>query len=46
MARIGKLVAGIQRSKLAVDLIVLADHGMAEVKGPPIRLDQYGLNPS
>ncbi len=43
---IGKLVDGIKQSKLAVDLIVLADHGMAEVKGAPIHLDQYGLNPA
>jgi predicted AlkP superfamily pyrophosphatase or phosphodiesterase len=42
---IGKLVDGIKESKLPVDLIVLADHGMARVDGPPIRLDQYGLNP-
>ncbi len=44
--QIGKLVDGIKRSKLPVDLIVLADHGMAEVKGPAIQLDQYGLNPA
>ena len=25
---------------------MLADHGMVKVEGPPIRLDQYGLNPS
>ena len=43
---IGKLVDGIKESKLPVDLIVLADHGMANVKGAPIHLDQYGLNPS
>jgi len=43
---IGKLMDGIKESKLPVDLIVLADHGMAEVKGAPIHLDQYGLNPS
>jgi predicted AlkP superfamily pyrophosphatase or phosphodiesterase len=43
---IGKLMDGIKESKLAVDLIVLADHGMAKVEGPPIHLDQYGLNPS
>jgi predicted AlkP superfamily pyrophosphatase or phosphodiesterase len=43
---IGKLVDGIKESKLPVDLIVLADHGMAEVKGPPISLDKYGLNAS
>jgi predicted AlkP superfamily pyrophosphatase or phosphodiesterase len=43
---IGKLVDGIKDSKLPVDLIVLADHGMVEVKGAPIHLDQYGLNAS
>jgi alkaline phosphatase D len=42
--QIGKLMDGIKESKLPVDLIVLADHGMAEVKGAPIHLDQYGLN--
>jgi hypothetical protein len=29
-----------------VDLIVLADHGMAKVEGPTVFLDQYGLNPA
>lgn len=43
---IGKLVDGIKESKLPVDLIVLADHGMAEVKGAPIHLDEYGLSAS
>jgi alkaline phosphatase D len=43
---IGKLMDGIKESKLPVDLIVLADHGMAELKGAPIDLDHYGLNPS
>ena len=43
---IGKLVEGIKESKLPVDLIVLADHGMVEVKGAPIHLDEYGLNAS
>jgi len=43
---IGKLADGIKESKLPVDLIVLADHGMAEVKGAPIHLDQYGLKTS
>jgi alkaline phosphatase D len=42
---IGKLENGIKESKLPVDLIVLADHGMAEVKDAPIDLMQYGLNP-
>jgi alkaline phosphatase D len=41
---IGKLVDGIKESKLPVDLIVLADHGMVEVKGAPINLDEFGLN--
>ncbi len=43
-AQIGKLEDGIKESKLPVDLIVLADHGMAKVEGPPIHLDSYGLN--
>jgi predicted AlkP superfamily pyrophosphatase or phosphodiesterase len=43
---IGKLMDGIKESKLPVDLIVLADHGMVEVKGAPIHLDEYGLDPS
>jgi predicted AlkP superfamily pyrophosphatase or phosphodiesterase len=43
---IGKLMDGIKESRLPVDLIVLADHGMVEVKGAPIHLDQYGLNPA
>jgi predicted AlkP superfamily pyrophosphatase or phosphodiesterase len=41
---IGRLVNGIKESKLPVDLIVLADHGMAKVKGPAIYLDRYGLS--
>jgi predicted AlkP superfamily pyrophosphatase or phosphodiesterase len=44
--QIGKLMDGIKESKLPVDLIVLADHGMVNVKGAPIHLDQYGLNTS
>jgi predicted AlkP superfamily pyrophosphatase or phosphodiesterase len=43
---IGKLEDGIKESKLQVDLIVLADHGMAEVKDAPINLTQLGLNPA
>ena len=43
-SEVGKLMDGIKESKLPVDLIVLADHGMVEVKGAAIRLDQYGLN--
>jgi alkaline phosphatase D len=45
-SEIGKLVDGIKESKLPVDLIVLGDHGMAEVEGPPIYLDEYGLQTS
>jgi predicted AlkP superfamily pyrophosphatase or phosphodiesterase len=45
-SEIGKLMDGIKESKLPVDLIVLADHGMVKVEGPPIRLDQSGLSPS
>jgi predicted AlkP superfamily pyrophosphatase or phosphodiesterase len=41
---LGKLVDGIKESRLPVDLIVVADHGMAKVEGPPVYLDQYGLN--
>jgi alkaline phosphatase D len=44
--QIGMLVDGIKASKLPVDLIVLSDHGMAEVSGATTYLDQYGLNPS
>ncbi|MGA8431770.1 MAG: ectonucleotide pyrophosphatase/phosphodiesterase [Candidatus Sulfotelmatobacter sp.] len=40
---IGRLMDGIKESKLPVDLIVLADHGMVSVKDA-IHLDQYGLN--
>jgi predicted AlkP superfamily pyrophosphatase or phosphodiesterase len=43
---IGRLMDGIKESNLPVDLIVLADHGMVEVKGAPIHLDQYGFDPS
>src|SRR3984957_9836020 len=37
---------GIKESKLPVDLIVVADHGMAKIEGPPIHLDDYGLQTS
>jgi len=43
---IGKLEDGIKESKLPVDLIVLADHGMVAVQGEPIYLDQRGLKTS
>jgi alkaline phosphatase D len=41
--QIGKLADGIKQLNLGVDLIVVADHGMTNVKGAPIVLDQYGL---
>jgi arylsulfatase A-like enzyme len=45
-SEIGKLIDGIKESKLPVDLIVLADHGMVEVKGSPVSLDHFGFNPA
>jgi len=45
-SEIGKLMDGIKESKLPVDLIVVADHGMVKVEGPPIHLDEYGLQRS
>jgi predicted AlkP superfamily pyrophosphatase or phosphodiesterase len=43
---IGKLEDGVKESKLPVDLIVVADHGMAKVEGPPIHLNDFGLQRS
>jgi alkaline phosphatase D len=43
---IGKLEDGIKESKLPVDLIVLADHGMVALEGEPLYLDHFGLNAS
>jgi predicted AlkP superfamily pyrophosphatase or phosphodiesterase len=43
---IGKLLEGLKEIKLPVDLIVLADHGMVKVDGPPIHLDQFGFDSS
>ena len=40
-AEIGKLVAGIDALHMRVDVIVLADHGMAKVDGGWINLDQW-----
>jgi predicted AlkP superfamily pyrophosphatase or phosphodiesterase len=44
--QIGSLVAGLKKLHLPVDLIVLADHGMAKVQGDWINLSQYGFDPS
>src|SRR5271165_5202243 len=38
---IGALEAGLKESSLPVDVIVVADHGMATVQGDWITLDQY-----
>ena len=38
---IGDLQAGIAASKLPVDLIVVADHGMVAFKGDPINLSDF-----
>ncbi len=43
---IGKLRDGLKEIQLPVDLIVLADHGMVEVDGAPIHLDQFGFDSS
>ncbi len=45
-SEIGRLVEGIKQIKLRVDLIVLSDHGMVALNGPPVPLDRYGLNRS
>jgi predicted AlkP superfamily pyrophosphatase or phosphodiesterase len=44
--QIGRLVSGLKRLNLPVDLIVVADHGMAKVEDGAIQLDQYGLKTS
>jgi alkaline phosphatase D len=41
---LGRLLDGVKASKLAVDLIVVADHGMATVPNRWINLDGHGLN--
>ena len=38
---IGRLAAGVAELNLPVDMVVLADHGMAKVDGDWINLDQY-----
>ena len=38
---IGRLAAGVAELKLPVDLVVVADHGMAKVDGEWTNLDQY-----
>ena len=40
-ALVGKLKAGLDASKLPVDLVVVSDHGMAKVQGGWITLDQF-----
>jgi alkaline phosphatase D len=44
--QIGRLVSGVQRLNLRVDVIVVADHGMANVEDGVVQLDQYGLKTS
>ena len=43
-AEVGALEAGIGRLKLPVDVIVVADHGMATIQDGWVNLDQDGLN--
>ena len=45
-AALGKLEHGLDALKLPVDLVVVADHGMAEVPPKWINLDEHGLNTS
>jgi predicted AlkP superfamily pyrophosphatase or phosphodiesterase len=40
-AIIGRLIAGLKTLRLPVDVIVVADHGMAAVEGDWIDLDRY-----
>jgi len=44
--QIGRLVSGIKLLNLRVDVIVVADHGMAKVEEGVVQLDQYGLKTS
>jgi predicted AlkP superfamily pyrophosphatase or phosphodiesterase len=43
-SELGRLRRGIKASKLRVDLIVVADHGMAAVPDRWINLDEHGLD--
>jgi len=45
-SELGRLSAGIAALKLPVDVIVVADHGMATVRGAWITLDELGLDDS
>ncbi len=41
---VGRLARGVQALKLPVDLVVVADHGMAQVPPRWINLDEHGLD--
>ena len=43
-ADLGKLVQGLDALKLPVDLVVVADHGMAAVPPKWLNLDEHGLD--
>jgi predicted AlkP superfamily pyrophosphatase or phosphodiesterase len=43
---IGRLVSGLKQLNLPVDVIVVADHGMAKVRDGSVLLDQLGLKTS
>jgi alkaline phosphatase D len=45
-AELGKLSAGIKALRLPVDEIVVSDHGMANVQGDWVNLDELGLDTS
>jgi predicted AlkP superfamily pyrophosphatase or phosphodiesterase len=40
-ALVGKLKAGLDATKLPIDLVVVSDHGMARVEGGWVTLDQF-----
>jgi len=43
---IGRLLSGLQRLNLPVDVIVVADHGMVKVEDGVVALDEFGLKTS
>jgi predicted AlkP superfamily pyrophosphatase or phosphodiesterase len=45
-SELGRLTLGLKALKLPVDIILVADHGMARVPSQWIELDKHGLDPS
>ncbi|MGB8261956.1 MAG: ectonucleotide pyrophosphatase/phosphodiesterase [Terracidiphilus sp.] len=40
-AMVGKLKAALDATGVAIDLVVVSDHGMAKIQGPWVTLDQF-----